>query len=337
MKNKNILKNRLIANALITSPILSIYGGAPIVIFKVLQFENSYILFIGMTVNALIFWAINIFLYLRLTQLNKVFFYLLSFLLAFLSHLPKFFWVKPVLPFHNLIDKFILYPMIITLGINSIILIICNSIVLSFKKEESEREVSQLKLVNLEAQKQMLARQLHPHFLFNSLSILKSLIKESPNLAENYVVKLSDFLRYSVESHQTDLVSLKEELQFARDFIQLQKVRFDKAFTYSENIPHEILQEQIPVFALQALIENAFKHNYFTEKKPMHIQIAYDGAKIHVSNNKTSVRVTERSSTGLKNLHRRYELITGKGIEIENTADYFCVSIFTIKNENSNN
>ena len=179
----------------------------------------------------------------------------------------------------------------------------------------------------MEAQKQVLMQQLNPHFLFNALSVLKSLIKEDADVAEDYSIKLSDFLRYSVESHKTELVRLSDELKFVKDYIELQKVRFENAFNFTLHIPNDKLNDKIPVFALQTLIENAFKHNYFTEKKPLNIHISYENEKIVVSNNKLLNKMAEKTETGLTNLNRRYELITGKVIEVIETEEAFCVKI----------
>jgi LytS/YehU family sensor histidine kinase len=156
---------------------------------------------------------------------------------------------------------------------------------------------------------------------------LKSLIKEDAEVAEDYAVKLSDFLRYSVDSHKTELVRLDQELTFVNNYIELQKVRFEDAFEFSYSIPPAVLSHKIPVFALQTLIENAFKHNYFTSKKRLNITITYQNGQLMVANNKVSIRLAERTQTGLSNLNKRYELITGKGIQVVETDDAFCVSI----------
>ena len=89
------------------------------------------------------------------------------------------------------------------------------------------------------------------------------MITENAVSAQHYVVKLSEFLRYSVEAHHTEVVSLRKELDFTVDYIDLQKVRFENAFTYEVNIPNEVMQFHLPVLALQTLVENIFKHNYF--------------------------------------------------------------------------
>jgi two-component system, LytTR family, sensor kinase len=326
---KNVSK-KLFQYAVITSPMLSIYGIAPIYIFNILNFNDAASLFLALTIGVFIQWCLCIVIYSKINHNKKWIIYLLCFAVSIILHLPRLF-AEPVLPFTNKLDEFFVYPFIVSIAVNVIILTICNSVLLNEKNTTIESENNELKIQNLEAQKQTLTQQLHPHFLFNSLSVLKSLIKENPTKAEIYSIKLSDFLRYSVESHKTDLVSLENELQFVNNYIELQKVRFENAFSFNVTIPSAVFQDKIPVFALQTLVENAFKHNYFTDKKPLSIAITYENGFLKVLNNKVSMKITERTSTGLANLNKRYQLFTGNGIEIIDTENNFCVTVSLIK------
>lgn len=164
-------------------------------------------------------------------------------------------------------------PFVPAIGINTLILILSKSIILQFQKESAELEVKQLKVNNLEAQKMILLQQLQPHFLFNALSTLKSLISENPRNAEDYTVRLSDFLRYSVQAKNNEVVSLSDELTFTKNYIELQKVRFEESFKCRIEISEQYLNQKIPVYALQTLVENALKHNAFSDKKPLFIEV----------------------------------------------------------------
>ncbi|WP_163407891.1 sensor histidine kinase [Flavobacterium ajazii] len=323
------MKKRFYLHALISSPILAIYGISPLYIFNIYSVKYFFFTLLGATINNLIFWIINIVLILYLQNSKKWFVCLLSYLIT-LSVIPLRTYLLNIFKLtsvFDLLDVYYLYPAVSSIAINTIILMICNSIIMSQKKKSIEFKLEHLKVEQLEAQKQVLIQQLQPHFLFNSLSVLKSLIKVDNEKAENYAIKLSDFLRYSVESHKTNTVTVDEELKFTKDFVTLQKVRFEDAFIFQCDLPDEILQKKIPVLALQTLVENAIKHNYFTEKRPLLIKVAYDNDCISVSNNKASIKVTERTSTGLSNLNRRYEIITGKPIEILDTENSFCVTL----------
>jgi two-component system, LytTR family, sensor kinase len=322
------LKNRLLRTALLSSPILGLYGVTPVYIFN--KIPADFILFAAMvlTVIVFIFWLINIYV-LRITgngeKSSKR--YLLSYTLTFVFHF-TFILVGRNFKFVEIDSaNFVAYPVISVIAINTVIIIICNSILLAQKKESAELEVEQLKVSNLEAQKQVLMQQLQPHFLFNTLSVLKSLIKENPDEAEDYSVKLSEFLRYSVQVHKSDLVTVEEELKFTNDYIELQKVRFGDSLICYINIPGEVLQYKMPAYGLQTLVENAIKHNTFTEKKPLCIRIGYEAGIVRVWNNKMHRKLTETSGTGLKNLNERCKIIMGTELEITDNNDEFCVAV----------
>jgi two-component system, LytTR family, sensor kinase len=326
------MNQRLIGNALVTSPILAIYGVSPFYIFDKMSLNQVMQVTVGLTTITFSFWVLNIFLITK-TKLPDVSRYIVSYVIVFCAQLLLAFLGKsnPISDIQKIDQNYLVYPLITTLAINTIILIICNSTLLAQRKKDADVEIERLKVEKLEAQKQVLMQQLQPHFLFNALSVLKSLIKENTDDAEEYTVKLSDFLRYSVESHKSDVVTLKEEIQFTNDYIELQKVRFDKSFIFETHIPNDILDYKIPVFALQTLVENAFKHNHFTEKRPLHIRITYEEGRLVIWNNKISIKITERIGTGLNNLNRRYEMITDKPIAITDNEDFFMVKIGLIQ------
>jgi len=327
-----VMKRRLYTIAAITSPIISLYGFSPFYIFEKVSLSEFLILNIGLSTSIFIAWLIQIYALEKYPNLNYFWRFITTYIVNLVFRLILLMIFQPFnkmdLPLQQ---SYLAYPIITSLAVNAVIMVIADSIVKSFKKNEAENLIQELKLQNSEAQKQVLMQQLHPHFLFNSLSILKSLIKENPDDAEDYTIKLSEFLRYSVEANKQEIISLEKELSFVKDYIELQKVRFDNAFSYDVNIAPEIMAYKIPVLALQTLIENIFKHNYFTEKNPIHFSIAAQNDVLTVSNKKVSIKLTERTSTGLQNLNKRYELILGKNIEVLDTEDSFSVSIYLIK------
>jgi LytS/YehU family sensor histidine kinase len=196
---------------------------------------------------------------------------------------------------------------------------------LSRTKIHMEKELGELKLQHSEAQIKNLLQQLQPHFLFNTLSILKSLIAENPSEAESYTVKLSEFLRYSVQSSDRQLVELKEEFSFVQDFLALQEKRFGKSLDYRIDLPANTMEAKVPVFALQTLVENAMKHNRFTERNPLLIEIKFENGRIRVSNNKLPKALKRPSGTGLANLNQRYRLAFNQSLEIIETDQDFTV------------
>lgn len=318
------MKKRLIYKALFTSPIIAIYGVVPVFLFHSIGLFESVVSFVSLTIVALLFWLFNIFLIQK--NLSTVSRYLVSYLATFFLHSGTIYIVTTTKDLSNPAGL-LLYSIIATLAVNTILLVIINSEMMKTKREQAELENQHLKVVNLEAQKKVLMQQLHPHFLFNALSTLKSLIRENQEHAEDYSVKLSEFLRYSINFHNTDLVTLKEELQFASDYVELQKVRFGNALTCNFNIPEEFLMWKLPAFALQTLLENAIKHNSFTEKRPLVIDITADKALIRVTNNKSPKPLLPVSGTGLKNLAERYRIISNSGIEVFDYEHEFTVHL----------
>lgn len=327
------LENRIKKIAIVTSPIIAAYGVAPIFLLKELEILPLLIAFSSLTILIGLFWWINIGLIptKRPTQKRYLQSYLYTFLLqTLILILVNFSSVK-----QNLND-FLLYSILSTIAVNTIILVIINSELLKRNKALADFEIQNLRLANLEAQKQVLLQQLQPHFLFNALSTLKSLINENPEKAEDYSVQLSEFLRYSIHANQKNLVSLKEECEFTKDYLSLQQVRFGNALQFSIRIEQDDYRKLIPILALQTVVENAIKHNSFTEKNPLLITIDGGNSNLTISNQKSPKQIVLKSGIGLKNLKERYSLFIEDGIIVMEEEKSFKVQLKLIDNENYN-
>jgi two-component system, LytTR family, sensor kinase len=320
---------RLFLIAAITSPILAMYVVGPLYLFSPFPEFNLEQLFLGLTLEIFIFWTTNITILHKFPNWSKPKIYLGSAVIAFILTLPKVLF-HPPMPFQNMMDKYFIYPVMTIVLVNSIIWIIINSVAGNFKMRAIEVKVEQLNVKNLEAQKQMLLQQLQPHFLFNALSTLKSLIDENPSLATDYTVRLSDFLRYSVQAKDNEVISLAEELKFTKDYIELQKVRFGDSLACKIEVSETFLTKKVPVYALQTLVENAIKHNAFSDKKPLTIHITTEENKLKVVNNRLAKRLNSPSGTGLQNLNQRYMMIADTEIQIEETDANFIVTLTLI-------
>jgi two-component system LytT family sensor kinase len=277
----------------------------------------------------------NIVVYQKLQQVSltvksrKVLRYLLSYVATTLIFYASQFLV------YLLLDsgRPMFFPLIVALTNNTIILFLMDLIMLQRTKARIEVEYTQLKLNNAIARHQHLKHQLHPHFLFNSLNTLKSLIKRNAAEAEDYLIRLSDLLRASISGDRSDTIPLKEELKLCVDYLEMQKVRFKDAFNYQISIPEEVLPAgQLPLFSLQLLVENAIKHNAFTTEDPLFIKITYQPGYISVWNNKRLKQHREPSSgIGLKNLAERYKVIAGHNIEVSDAENFFCVQLLILE------
>jgi len=252
----------------------------------------------------------------------------------------KAFGIDPAnfdyMPYTNWMFQ-ILIMVFVIISVNSVVLIIQDLVLLIEKKTKIENENVQLKIKNVEAANQKLKQQLQPHFLFNSLNVLKTLIKKQPDNAETYLKRLSDFLRASVLYDNVNTVKFDEELKLSLDYIELQKIRFGNSIHFEVNIPDEAKAGLLPVFSVQMLLENAIKHNAFTTESPLHIKLFSENGWLTVSNT-VRHKVANESSTGmgLINLSERYKIISGDDILIRSDDLSFSVSIKILSNDNRN-
>ena len=187
-----------------------------------------------------------------------------------------------------------------------------------------------LKTENIRTQFDVLKQQISPHFLFNSLSALRSLIRSSDKNAENFVIKLSDTYRLLLANKEIDTVTLKDELEFIEDYSFLLFARYENILRIEINIPPNLLKYKIPTFTLQLLLENCVKHNIVSKEKPLHIKIFDSGFKsISIENNiQQTKKVGESSGIGLQNLIKRYDLLgISNGVHIFSDASVYRVKI----------
>jgi LytS/YehU family sensor histidine kinase len=187
------------------------------------------------------------------------------------------------------------------------------------QSEEIKREALSLKY-------QVLQNQVNPHFLFNSLNVLGSLIDIDLQKAKEFTRELSLFYRDVLHFKDQDIISLKEEIAFVKKYIYLQQIRFGEALDV-EIIANENMEGKVIPLSLQALVENAVKHNEISKAKPLKIVVAItDDHELIVENNIQPKKLLETGSgTGLNNLASRYEFLTGKKVSINKNSNYFRV------------
>jgi hypothetical protein len=173
-----------------------------------------------------------------------------------------------------------------------------------------------------------LKNQLDPHFLFNSLNVLISLIEENPDNAQKFTTSLSKVYRYVLEQKSKELVTVDEELLFAKTYMSLLKMRFEDSIVFT--MPEKALNPKSKVvpLSLQLLLENAVKHNMVTSSKPLRIRIYEDQGNLVVENNLQPKQIIKKSSVvGLSNIKQRYGLLTNKKVNIYKEANRFAVAI----------
>ncbi len=199
-----------------------------------------------------------------------------------------------------------------------------------YYKHRQETKVKEQKIIagTASAKFDALKNQLDPHFLFNSLNVLTSLIEEDPYQAQKFTTSLSKVYRYVLEQKNKDLVTVDEELQFARTYVRLLKMRFEDSIIFDIPEKSSDPEAKIVPLSLQLLLENAVKHNVVTSERPLHIKVQENGGMLTVSNNLQEKQVVRKSSgVGLQNIRQRYGILTNKQVEIEKSASEFSVKL----------
>lgn len=195
---------------------------------------------------------------------------------------------------------------------------------LTEKKVKEQQIVAKTETAKFES----LKSQIDPHFLFNSLNVLTSLIGENPIAAEKFTTKLSKVYRYVLEQKNKDLIDLDEELLFAKTYMELLKMRFENAVTF--DIPEKASNPELKIIplSLQLLLENTIKHNVVSEENPLKVKIVEENGYLYITNNYNPKAVLEKGTkVGLKNIVERYQLITLKKVSVEKTATNFTVKL----------
>jgi LytS/YehU family sensor histidine kinase len=167
----------------------------------------------------------------------------------------------------------------------------------------------------------------NPHFLFNSLNTLITLIPEDPQLAVAFVQKLSNVYRYVLQNKDKELVTLAEEMKVAEAYLFLLKTRFGENLRVHTDIPPGQLGKFIAPLTLQMLLENAIKHNVVSAEKPLHIDLYVEKDEVLVVKNNLQRKssVPDSTQTGLANISQRYRLLCQQAVEVVVTASNFMV------------
>jgi hypothetical protein len=195
-----------------------------------------------------------------------------------------------------------------------------------FYKAYQENKVKEQKIIagTASAQFESLKNQIDPHFLFNSLNVLSSLIEENPESAQKFSTSLSKVYRYVLEQKDKELVSVAEELKFAKTYMNLLKMRFENSITFE--IPEGFDNEEAKVvpLSLQLLLENCIKHNIVSEAKPLHVKITIENNQLVVTNNLQKKEVlSDRKGVGLQNIVNRYAILTKRTVLVEENEKEF--------------
>lgn len=205
----------------------------------------------------------------------------------------------------------------------------------SYQNQQVGIELERTKADNLGAQYELLKHQVNPHFLFNSLNTLKYMVESEDEHSVDFILKLSNFYRFTLESRKMDLITLAEELKILDAYVFLLKARFEEGIDLSIQIDQEHYPSFIPPFTLQLLVENCIKHNIVSMGRPLAIRLYSEKDFIFVENN-IQLKKTPEASTGLglENIDQRYVHFADKKIEILVSETLFTIKLPIIHENN---
>lgn len=199
-----------------------------------------------------------------------------------------------------------------------------------FYKAYNENRVKEQKIIagTASAKFESLKNQIDPHFLFNSLNVLSSLIEENPENAQKFTTSLSKIYRYVLEQKDKELVTVQEELAFAKTYMNLLKMRFENSITFELPENYDNAEAKVVPLSLQLLLENTIKHNVVSEQKPLHIRIFIKDNYLVVENDLQKKEVLgDRKGVGLQNIINRYGILTTRRVLIDDSAKTFAVQL----------
>lgn len=249
--------------------------------------------------------------------------FLVSFAIVFGYHLILDGFSAKEIPWTDLLG-FTQYPL--TISLVFMLIFTTRSWLMEWRKSAIEAE--QLRAEKLASQYQSLKNQLNPHFLFNSLNALANLVYEDADRSAAFIQKLSRIYRYVLEVQQEELVSVERELDFARNFLELQKIRFGENLNFDIKVP-SAQGYHLPPLSLQLLLENAIKHNIASADNPLFIQIVQSGKQLWISNTfqPKSSQTEPSTGVGLNNIKSRYLILSKAQPEVVQTEHEYLVKL----------
>lgn len=249
--------------------------------------------------------------------------FVVSFVIVFF-----YFFFENIFTFSNIPWKRVLSFTMTPMTIALIFMAIFTTRSWLFEWRKSAIEAEQLRTEKIASKYQSLKDQLNPHFLFNCLNVLSSLVYEDADKSVAFIQKLSKIYRYVLEVQKDELVELDKELGFAKNYLELQKIRFGENLQFSIHVI-AVDGYLLPPLSLQLLLENAIKHNILSQKDPLFIQILQKENELWISNSFQPKSSQSESSTGvgLENIRLRYQHLSSKNIEVTQGENEFIVRL----------
>ena len=240
--------------------------------------------------------------------------------------------MSPVHPDPELMYKIMRDSLVRDLTMAAVVLLVVQLLRAQYYQKKIAVENEALRTENILTRFEALKSQLDPHFLFNSLNTLQSLITLDTEKAENYLQQLSSVLRYTLQNKE--VLSLEEELKCVHAYCEMMQIRYGENLRFEFKIDEKYNDYCVLPLSLQSLIENSVKHNVISSKQPLVVTMATADESVSVSNPiQSKTQPEESNGIGLANLTERYRLKWNKKVEITNNGSTFCVRLPLVKND----
>lgn len=241
------------------------------------------------------------------------------------------FFVSMVLHTHTAKETFIPLKLnLIYAWLANLLFHLLNTIMFYFTEYKTKWiEAERLKRISAQAELQLVKNQINPHFLFNNLNVLSTLILKNTDEANKFIEEFSKVYRYILNNHDKELVDVKTEVDFIKPYIFLLQKRFSESLKINITINEKYESFYIIPASLQMLIENAIKHNVVSKHKPLVIDIHSNGNNTIVVSNNLQLRDSVEHSTkiGLANIVKRYLLVSGREVKVDKSSNDFTVTL----------
>ncbi len=237
-------------------------------------------------------------------------------------------WIQQLILSHINFGPVMLMVEVRGILINLVCYMFLNLLQHNYTGQQIQLELEKVKSDNLGAQYELLKQQINPHFLFNSLNTLKLMAETGDEETVDFIVKLSDFYRFTLESRKLDLISVQEEMKIVDAYLFLQKARFGEGIIFTNLLENETGSTLIPPFTLQLLVENCIKHNIVSQSKPLSIKIYIADDHIVMENPiQRKINPEDSLGVGLDNIRMRYKHLLEKDIIIHSDEKIFQIKL----------
>ncbi|WP_288447290.1 sensor histidine kinase [uncultured Chryseobacterium sp.] len=237
-------------------------------------------------------------------------------------------WIQQLILSHINFGPVMLMVEVRGILINLVCYMFLNLLQHNYTGQQIQLELEKVKSDNLGAQYELLKQQINPHFLFNSLNTLKLMAETGDEETVDFIVKLSDFYRFTLESRKLDLISVQEEMKIVDAYLFLQKARFGEGIIFTNLLENETGSTLIPPFTLQLLVENCIKHNIVSQSKPLSIKIYIADEHIVMENPiQRKINPEDSLGVGLDNIRMRYKHLLEKDIIIHSDEKIFQIKL----------